>query len=91
MRTIRNEISEMVIAGNIIRRRGISVARSIWFVCSKLLKICFFNSRFVKEYLQGFSLSINLAVRLQRFNIVQPFVLFEAIPFFFSFSVECVS
>ena len=43
-------ISEMVIAGNIIRRRGISVARSIWFVCSKLLKICFFNSRFVKEY-----------------------------------------
>ena len=37
-------ISEMVIAGNIIRRRGISVARVIWFVCSKLLKICFFNS-----------------------------------------------
>ena len=32
-------ISEMVIAGNIMRRRGISVARSIWFVCSKLLKI----------------------------------------------------
>ena len=63
-------ISEMVIAGNIMRRRGISVARSIWFVCSKLLKICFFNSRFVKEYLQGFSLSINLAVRLQRFSIV---------------------
>ena len=56
-------ISEMVIAGNIMRRRGISVARSIWFVCSKLLKICFFNSRFVKEYLQGFSLSINLAAR----------------------------
>ena len=70
-------ISEMVIAGNIMRRRGISVARSIWFVCSKLLKICFFNSRFVKEYLQGFSLSINLAVRLQRFSIVLPFVFFE--------------
>ena len=70
-------ISEMVIAGNIIRRRGISVARAIWFVCSKLLKICFFNSRFVKEYLQGFSLSINLAVRLQRFSIVLPFVFFE--------------
>ena len=57
-------ISEMVIAGNIITRRGISVACAIWFVCSKLLKICFFNFRFVKEYLQGFSLSINLAVRL---------------------------
>ena len=57
-------ISEMVIAGNIMRRRGIYVERSIWFVFSKLLKICFFNSRFVKEYLQGFSLSINLAVRL---------------------------
>ena len=56
-------ISELVIAGNIIRRRGISVVRSIWFVCFKLLKICFFNSRFVKEYLQGFSLSINLAAR----------------------------
>ena len=39
-------ISETVVAGNIMRRRGISVARSIWFVCSKLLKICFFNSRF---------------------------------------------
>ena len=63
-------ISEMVIAGNIVTRRGISVARAIWFVCSKLLKICFFNSRFVKEYLQGFSLSINLAVRLQRFGIM---------------------
>ena len=63
-------ISETVIAGNIIRRGGISVARAIWFVCSKLLKICFFNSRFVKEYLQGFSLSINLAVRLQRFGIM---------------------
>ena len=34
-------ISEMVIAGNIMRRRGISVARAIWFVCSKLLKIFF--------------------------------------------------
>ena len=83
MRTIRNEISEMVTAGNIIRRRGISVARAFWFGNSKLPKICFFNSRFVKEYLQGFSLSINLAVRLQRFSIVLPFVLFEAIPFFF--------
>ena len=71
-------ISEMVIAGNIMTRRGISVvARAIWFLCSKLLKICFFNSRFVKEYLQGFSLSINLAVRLQRFSIVLPFVFFE--------------
>ena len=70
-------ISEMVIAGNIITRRGISVTRAIWFVCSKLLKICLFNSRFVKEYLQGFSLSINLAVRLQRFSIVLPFVFFE--------------
>ena len=70
-------ISEMVIAGNIITRRGISVARAIWFVCSKLLKICFFNSRFVKEHLKGFSLSINLAVRLQRFSIVLPFVFFE--------------
>ena len=37
-------ISEMVIAGNIARRRGISVARAIWFVSSS-----FFNSRFVKE------------------------------------------
>ena len=54
-------ISEMVITGNIIRRRGISVARAIRFVCSRLLKICFFNSRFVKEYLQGFSLSINFS------------------------------
>ena len=70
-------ISEMVIAGNIITRRGISVACAIWFVCSKLLKICFFNSRFVNEYLQGFSLSINLAVRLQRVSIVLPFVFFE--------------
>ena len=52
-------ISEMVIAGNFIRRRGISVARAIWFVCSKLLKICLLNSRSVKEYLQGFSLSIH--------------------------------
>ena len=69
-------ISEMVIAGNIIRRRGISVARTIWFVCSNLLKICFFNSRFVKEYLEGFSLSINLAVRLQMFSILH-FVFFE--------------
>ena len=55
-------ISEMVIAGNIVTRRGISVARAIWFVCSKLLKIFFFNSRFIKEYFQGFSSSINLAV-----------------------------
>ena len=70
-------ISEMVIAGNITTRRGISVARAIWFLCSKLLKICFFNSRFVKEYLQGFSLSINLAVRLQRFSVVLLFVFFE--------------
>ena len=70
-------ISEMVIARNIITRRGISVTRAIWFVCSKLLKICFFNSRFVKEYLQGFSLSINLAVRLQRFSVVLLFVFFE--------------
>ena len=51
-------ISEMVIAGNIITRRGISVARAIWFVCSKLLKICFFNSRFVKEYLQACKASV---------------------------------
>ena len=29
-------ISEMVIAGNIVTRRGISVARAIWFVCSIL-------------------------------------------------------
>ena len=65
-------ISEMVIAGNIITRRG-----AIWFLCSKLLKICFFNSRFVKEYLQGFSLSINLAVCLQRFSVVLLFVFFE--------------
>ena len=38
---------------------------SCYLVCvfRKLLKICFFNSRFVKEYLQGFSLSINLAAR----------------------------
>ena len=75
MRTIRNEISEMVIAGNIIRRRGISVAGAIWFGCCKLLKICFFNSRIVKEYLQGFSLSINLAARCK--GIVLPFVFFE--------------
>ena len=36
-------ISEMVIviAGNIVTRRGISVARAIWFVLSKLLKIFF--------------------------------------------------
>ena len=34
-------ISEMVIAGNIVTRRGISVARAIWFVCCKLLKIFF--------------------------------------------------
>ena len=70
-------ISEMVIAGNFIRRRGISVARAIWFVCSKLPKICLFNSRSVKEYLPGFSLSIHLAVRLQRFSIVLPFVFYE--------------
>ena len=62
-------ISEMVIAGNIITRRGISVACAIWFLCSKLLKIRFFNSRFVNEYLQALSLSINLAVRLQRFSL----------------------
>ena len=70
-------MSEIVIAGYIITRRGISVARAIWFVRSKLLKVCFFNSRFVEEYLQGFSLSINLAVRLQRFSIILPFVFFE--------------
>ena len=70
-------ISEMVIAGNITTRRGIPVARAISFLCSKLLKICFFNSRFVKEYLQGFSLSRNLAVRLQRFSVVLLFVFFE--------------
>ena len=70
-------ISEMVIAGNIVTRRGIYVAHAIWFVCSKLIKICFFNSRFVKEYLQGLSLSINLSVCLQRFSIVLPFVFFE--------------
>ena len=28
-------ISEIVIAGSIIKRRGISVARAIWFVVSK--------------------------------------------------------
>ena len=71
------QMRTIVIAENIIRHRGISVTRAIWFVCSKLLKICFFNSRFVKEYLQGFSLSINSAVRLQRFNIVLTFVFFE--------------
>lgn len=49
LRTINCEISGMVIDGNIIRHKGISVARTIWFVCSKLLKICFFNPRFVKE------------------------------------------
>ena len=70
-------ISETVIARNIMTRRGISVTRAIWFVCSKLLKICFFNSRFVKEYLQGFSLSINLAFRLQSFIIALPFLFFE--------------
>ena len=67
----------VLIAGNIIRHRGISAARVIWFVCSKLPKICFFNSRFVNEYLQGFSLSINLAVCLQRFSIVLTFVFFK--------------
>ena len=79
MRTISYEISEMVIAGKITRHRGISVARAIaiCFVCSKLLKICFFDSQFVKEYLQGFNLSINLAVRLQRFSTVLTFVFFE--------------
>ena len=51
MRTISYEISEMVIAGNIIRHRGIYVARAIWFVCTNLLKIPFFNSRFLKEVL----------------------------------------
>ena len=61
MRTISYEIPEMVIAWNIIRHRGISVAHAYWVCGSKLLKICFFNSRFVKEYLQGFSLSIKLA------------------------------
>ena len=71
-------ISEMIIARNVITRRGrISVTRAIWFVCSKLLKICLFNSQFVKEYLQGFSLSINLAFCLQRFIIVLRFVFFE--------------
>ena len=69
-------ISEMVIAGNITTRRGISLARAIWFLCSTLLKICSFNSRYVKEYLQGFSLSINLAVRLQRFRVKLGLVLF---------------
>ena len=34
MRTISYDISEMVIAGNIIRHKGIYVARAIWFVCS---------------------------------------------------------
>ena len=41
----------MVIAANIIRHRGIYVAPAICFVCSKLLKISFFNSRFQKEIL----------------------------------------
>ena len=74
---VMTEISEMVITGSIIRHRGISVARAIWFVCSKLLKICFLDSRFVKEYLQGFSLSIKLAIRLQRFSTFLTFVFFE--------------
>ena len=77
MRTISYEISEMVIAGNITRHRCISVARAIWFVCPNLLKICFFDSQFVKEYLQGFSLSIKLAIRLQRFSTVLTFFFFQ--------------
>ena len=77
MRTISYEISEMAIAGNITRHRCISVARAIWFVCPNLLKICFFDSQFVKEYLQGFSLSIKLAIRLQRFSTVLTFVFFQ--------------
>ena len=70
-------MSEIVIAGSIITLEVFLSARAIWFLCSKLLKICFFNSPFVKQYLRGFSLSINLAVRLQRFSIVLPFVFFE--------------
>ena len=59
----------MVIAGNIIRHKGISVVHAIWFVCSKLPMICFFRD-LSKVNLQSFILSIklNLAVRLQRFS-----------------------
>ena len=41
----------MVIAVNIVRHRGIYVARALWFVCSKLLTISFVSSRFLKEIL----------------------------------------
>ena len=34
--TILYEIPEMVIAGDILRHKDISVAHDIWFVCSKL-------------------------------------------------------
>ena len=57
MRTISYEISEMVITGNIIKHRGIYLARAIWFVFNKLLKIPFFNSRFLKEILERLPLA----------------------------------
>ena len=69
---ISYEMSEMVIAGNIIRHRGIYVARAIWFVFSKLLKICFFKFPISQRNTNkaSISLSINLTVRLQRFSII---------------------
>ena len=79
MRTISYEMTEMVIAGNIVRYRGIYVVRDIWFVCSKLLKICFFKFPISQRNTckASISLSINLTVRLQRFSIVLTFVSFE--------------
>ena len=43
MRTISYEMTEIVIAGNMVRYRGIYVVLATWFVCSKLRKICFFK------------------------------------------------
>ena len=44
--TILYNIPEVVIAGNILRHKGISVAHAIWFVCSKITNDLFL-SRFI--------------------------------------------
>lgn len=49
LRRIIYELSEIVLAGDIIRHEGISVAHANWFMCSKLPAICFFRD------LRGFS------------------------------------
>ena len=80
LRTILYEISEIVIAGTIIRNKDISDADTIWFVCYKLPMICFFRDLFAIQNLQSLSLSTNLAVRLQGVSNVPKLASVNVIP-----------